>query len=106
MPDKAKTKSKSPTKSPTKSSSVSKTLASVTSYGLKNQAQEKKNQQIESHSSKAVDFANMLLAKHEANMKRREEEGLYPTPTKSASTKKEKPEPTGSTNVNVGNFAE
>lgn len=27
----------------------------------------------------------MLLAKHEANMKRREEEGLYPTPSKTSS---------------------
>ena len=30
------------------------------------------------NSNKAVDFANKLLAKHEANMKRREKEGLYP----------------------------
>lgn len=30
--------------------------------------------------SKAVDFANMLLAKHEANMRQREKEGIYPSP--------------------------
>lgn len=32
------------------------------------------------NSNKAVDFANKLLAKHEANMKRREQEDLYPSP--------------------------
>ena len=39
------------------------------------------------NSSKAVDFANKLLAKHEANMKRREQEGLYPpSPTPPSKT--------------------
>ena len=28
-------------------------------------------------SNKIVDFANLLLAKHEANMRKREQEGLY-----------------------------
>ena len=42
-----------------------------------------RHEKIEStleNSNKAVDFANKLLAKHEANMKRREQEVLYPSP--------------------------
>jgi hypothetical protein len=42
-----------------------------------------KNQTVaasaEKESSKVVDFANLLLANHEAKMRQREIEGLYPT---------------------------
>ena len=42
-----------------------------------------KNQTVsasaEKDTSKVVDFANMLLANHEAKMRQREIEGLYPT---------------------------
>ena len=49
---------------------------------MKMEAQNR-HEKIEStleNSNKAVDFANKLLAKHEANMKRREQEVLYPSP--------------------------
>ncbi len=54
-------------------------VAPVVNYELK-----KQNNVVEKETCKAVDFANMLLAKHEANMREREMQGYYgnTTPTR------------------------
>ena len=52
-------------------------MAPVVNYELKNQRESSKNAKKED-SSQAVGFAHELLAKHEAKMRQREKEGLYP----------------------------
>ena len=59
--------------------------APVVNYEFKNQASASV-EKLEKEQSKVVDFANMLLAKHEANMRQREIEGLYPVQRNSFAT--------------------
>lgn len=50
-------------------------MAPIVNYEMKNQNNSASSLQKETNT--VIDFANQLLAKHEANMRRREKDGLY-----------------------------